>query len=73
MTVYTRIYEIDFEVDNGVSYDKDSAIVLANSEEEAVEMLRGMINGIDSETCISKIFKVHVFTGNIFTGKHGWK
>lgn len=73
MTVYTRIYKVDFEVDNGASYTKDSAIVLANSEEEAIEMLRDMINRIDSETCVSEIFKVHVFTGNVFTGRHGWK
>lgn len=73
MTVYTRVYKIDFEVDNGASYTKDSAIVLANSETEAVEMLRNMINHIDNETCISKIFKTQLFTGNIFTGRHGWK
>lgn len=67
------LYRIEFEVDNGVSYDKDVAIVLAHNADEANEKLRQLINSIDSETCVSKIFKTTIFSGEVFTGSHGWK
>lgn len=66
-------YRIDFEVDNGASYDKDVALVFATSPEEAEEKLRRLINSIDSETCVSEIFKTIVFPGVVFTGQHGWR
>ena len=67
------LYRIEFEVDNGVSYDKDVAIVMAYNAEEANEKLRSLINSIDSETCVSKIYKTVIFGGDIFTGNHGWR
>lgn len=67
------IYRIEFEVDNGVAYDKDVALVFASSPDEANGKLRRMIGSIDSETCVSKIFKTSVFHGDIFTGQHGWQ
>lgn len=67
------LFKIDFEVDNGVSYDRDSAIVVADSAAAANEKLRHMIGSIDSETCVSKIFNTSVFNGTIFTGRHGWR
>lgn len=66
-------YKIEFEVDNGVSYNKDVALVMANNAEEANEKLRGMIGFIDSETCVSKIYKTTTFCGEVFTGNHGWR
>lgn len=66
-------YRIEFEVDNGVSYDKDIAIVFAYNQEAAHEKLRKLINSIDSETCVSKIFKTDIFGGSVFTGNHGWR
>lgn len=66
-------YRIEFEVDNGVSYDKDVALVFASTPEEANEKLRRLINSIDSETCVSKIFKTVIFGGEVFTGQHGWR
>lgn len=65
-------FRIEFEVDNGVAYNKDVAIVMANNVEEANEKLRRMIGSIDSETCVSKIFKTVTFKGDVFTGQHGW-
>lgn len=67
------LYRIEFEVDNGASYDKDVAIVMAHNAEEAVEKLKSLINSIDSETCVSKIYKTVIFGGEVFTGNHGWK
>ena len=67
------LYRIEFEVDNGASYDKDVAIVMAHISEEAVEKLKKLINSIDSETCVSRIFKTEVFGGEVFTGNHGWR
>lgn len=67
------LYRIEFEVDNGASYNKDVAIVMAHDAEEANEKLRSLINSIDSETCVSKIYKTVVFGGDVFTGKHGWR
>lgn len=66
------LYRIEFEVDNGASYDKDVAIVMARSAEEANEKLKRLIGSIDSETCVSKIFKTVIFDGTVFTGRHGW-
>lgn len=67
------LFKIDFEVDNGASYTKDSAIVVADSAAVANEKLRRMIGSIDSETCVSRIFNTSVFNGAIFTGRHGWR
>lgn len=67
------LYRIEFEVDNGASYDKDVAIVMAHNAEEANEKLRKLINSIDSETCVSEIYKTVIFGGEVFTGRHGWK
>ena len=66
-------YRIEFEVDNGATYTKDVAIVFAHNVDEAHEKLRSLINSIDSETCISKIYKTVVFGGSVFTGNHGWR
>ena len=66
------LYKIDFEVDNGASYNKDSALVMAYTKEEAEEKLKKLINSIDSETCVSEIFKTSLFAGDVFTGQHGY-
>lgn len=65
------LYRIDFEVDNGISYDDDVAIVVADCAEEANKKLKMLINAIDSETCVSKIYKTAHFFGSVFTGNHG--
>lgn len=65
-------YRIEFEVDNGAAYTKDVALVIASTPEEANEKLRRLIGSIDSETCVSRIFKTVIFGGEVFTGRHGW-
>ena len=67
------LYKIEFEVDNGVSYDKDVTLVMAHDAEEANAKLKSLINSIDNETCVSKIFKTEIFGGEVFTGRHGWR
>ena len=67
------LIKIDFEVDNGASCTKDTAIVTAINFDDAKDKLNNYINAIDSETCISQIFNISTFTGTIFTGKHGFK
>jgi len=67
------LFKIDFEVDNGAAYTRDVALVMANDSEEAVRKLRQLINSINSETCVSEIFKINVFNGSVFTGRHGYK
>jgi hypothetical protein len=67
------LYRIEFEVDDGAYYRKDNAIVMAHNAEEANEKLRKMINSIDSETCVSEIYKTVIFGGEVFTGNHGWR
>lgn len=64
-------FKIDFEVDNGASYEKDIAIVEARSFDEAKDKLNKFINKIDSETCVSRTFSITVFDGDVFTGRHG--
>jgi len=66
------LYKIDFEVDDGAYYRKDSAIVMVHNKEEAEAKLRKLINSINSETCISEIFKTTIFAGDVFTGNHGY-
>lgn len=67
------LYRIEFEVDDGAYYRKDNALVMAHNAEEAVEKLKKLINSIDSETCVSEIYKTVIFGGEVFTGNHGWK
>ena len=66
-----RWYFISFEVDNGASYNKDTALVCAGSKEEAEVFLRDHVSSLDHETCVSEIFSVNVFSGCVFTGNHG--
>lgn len=68
-----QLYRIELEVDTGTFHDHDFAIVVANNEEEANEKLRQYINLINSETCVSNIYKTVIFNGEVFTGNHGWK
>ena len=67
------LYRIEFEVDNGFDYVRDVALVMAHNAEEANEKLKRFVNSIDSETCVSEIFRTDIFSGDIFTGRHGWK
>ena len=67
------LYKIELEVDTGTFHDHDFAIVMANNEEEAKVKLIQYINSINSETCVSMIFKTEIFNGEVFTGNHGWK
>lgn len=64
-------YKITFEVDTGVNYEEDVALVFAHGFDEAKEKLNKFINAIDSETCIHEFTKVELFEGEIFTGRHG--
>lgn len=66
-----KLYTVAFEVDNGVSYENDTALIIANDAWEAEVKLREYINSIDSETCVSKIYNVRAFEGEVFTGRHG--
>ena len=66
-----KLYTVAFEVDNGVSYENDTALIIANDAREAEVNLREHINSIDSETCVSKIYNVRAFEGEVFTGRHG--
>ena len=64
-------YKITFEVDTGVNYEEDVALVFARNVDEAKEKLNKFINAIDSETCIHEFTNVEFFEGSIFTGRHG--
>lgn len=66
-----ELYMINFQVDDGCKFTDDIAIVKAHNKEEALIKLRGFINSIDSETCVSKIYNVEPFTGDIMSGKYG--
>ena len=65
------LFKIDFEVDNGASYQRDIALVNAENADAAKEKLRRFISRIDSETCVYKIHSINLFGGDIFTGRHG--
>ena len=68
-----QLYRIEFEVNTGIFHDHDFAIVVANNEEEANVKLSQYINSINSETCVSNLYKTVIFNGEVFTGNHGWK
>lgn len=67
------LYSIAFEVDNGTAYINDTAVVSANDAWEAEIKLKLFINSIDSETCVSHIYNVRQFKGDVWTGRHGYK
>jgi|GEM_PF-6680241 len=66
------LYRIEFDVDNGATYTKDNALVIASNPDEAEEKLRKFINYMDSETSVSEIFNISPYRGDIFTGLHGF-
>ena len=66
------LYRIEFEVDDGCTYGEDTALVLAQGYDEAKEKLHKYINSLDSETCISRVFSISPFEGEVFTGRHGY-
>jgi hypothetical protein len=65
------LYSIAFEVDNCTSYDNDMALVSANDVWEAEVKLKNYINNLNSETCVSRIYNVRQFDGDVWTGRHG--
>lgn len=65
------LYVISFEVDNGTSFTDDVACISASGYSDAIRKLNLYINSLDSETCVSKIYSVDPFEGDVFTGKHG--
>ena len=65
------LYIIKFEVDTGVCYRTDTAVVQAREPFEAHSKLKRYINSLDSETCISRVYSIEPFDGEIFTGQHG--
>jgi hypothetical protein len=67
------LYKIEFEVDNGASYTKDTALVIASNSDEAKQKLKEHISSLDSETSISRIFQTQKFCNEVFTGQHGMK
>lgn len=67
------LYKIEFEVDNGASYTKDTAIVVASTSDEAKRKLKEHISSLDSETCVSRIFQTQKFCNEVFTMQHGKK
>ena len=66
MTVL-KYYKIHYEVDNGASYCKDAAIVVAEDEYGAVGKLKRYISSLSSEHVVSEIFSVEEFTDDIFS------
>lgn len=67
------LYKIKFKVDNGASYIDDVALVEANNSKEANRKLEQLINSIDYETRIYRIYRTDIFNGDVFTGKFGCK
>jgi hypothetical protein len=67
------LYSVAFEIDNGTSYENDTAVVAANDVWEAEVKLRNYINSLDSETCVSKIYNIRAFEGDVWTGRHGYR
>lgn len=65
------LYSIAFEVDNGTSYENDTALVSAVDVWEAEVKLKNYINSLDSETCVSRIYNIRQFDGDVWTGFHG--
>lgn len=65
------LYSIAFEVDNGTSYENDTALVSAVDVWEAEVKLKNYINSLDSETCVSRIYTIRQFDGDVWTGFHG--
>lgn len=64
-------YLLKFKVDNGVTVTDDSAIIEANTEEEAINLLRQYFTEKDHESMVDNII-VKKYYGTVFTGNHGY-
>lgn len=69
-----KIYQIDYEVDNGVDYIMDTAFVEASSPTIAKIKLKSFIHSLPGDLTISKFPYIgYVHEPTIITGKFGIK
>ena len=61
-----KLFEIYYEVDTGYEYVKSSAIVKANSEDEAIIKLKNYTREVGNEHHITKLFYAKEFKDEIF-------
>ena len=68
----SKLFFIEYEVDTGYEHIKDKALINAEDEENAKEILGNFINRIGNEYMISKIFEIDECKNVLFTQKHGF-
>ena len=62
-------YKISYEVDTGWDYIRDTAIVKANNEDDAVKKLKSYISSIGNDYFVNRVFSVEEFVEDIFTNR----
>lgn len=71
-----NLFIIDYEVDTGFYYIRDTALLYAKDETEAVNNLKSFIGRKGNEYGVSQIYRIKKFeeclTGYVFTSKHGF-
>ena len=70
---FMKCFMIEYEIDNGARFYRDTAIVYAVDEPEAKIKLQYFVGYQDSETYCSEIFSVKEIRFDIFTGEFGYR
>lgn len=67
-----NLYLVSFLVDTSVDHVKSNAVVIASSEEDAINKINRHIGKLSGENDVEKVFFCRQFTGTLFTEKFGW-
>lgn len=62
-------YKISYEVDTGWERIKDTAIVKADNEDDAIRKLKYYISSIGNDYFVREVFSVEEFADDIFTNR----
>ena len=68
-----KVYQIDYEIDNGVDHIEDTAFIKATSATYAKMTLKNYIFSLPNDLSISQIFYIGCVEPTIITGKFGIK
>ena len=62
-----NLFLIKYMVDTGWEHIRDTALVVADSEEQSIKKLKGSISKLGNDYFVEHIFEIKRFEGSIFS------
>lgn len=67
-----KIFFIKYVLDTGFEYLNDEALVVAESEDYAIQILKESIEKVGYEHWVEKVLSIEEFTNSVFTKQYGF-